>query len=105
MVVIRSDRASVATGNVGSITSVMVRLTIREFCEREGIAENANQLAEMTELPYETCRTIWNDSAQRIDKGTLARLRAVLRARPSQLLDWVPGSEDEPPSKKSKREG
>jgi DNA-binding Xre family transcriptional regulator len=105
MTVMQSAEASMATDNVSSIAPDMIRWTVREFCEREGIADNANQLAEITELPYETCRTIWNDSAQRMDKGTLARLCAVLRARPGQLIDWVPGPEDDPPSKKGKRKG
>jgi DNA-binding Xre family transcriptional regulator len=71
----------------------MIRFIVREAAEREGI-ENASQLAEITGLAYETCRTIWNDSAQRIDKKTLARLCATLQMRPSQLIDWIPDESD-----------
>jgi DNA-binding Xre family transcriptional regulator len=71
----------------------MIRFTVKEVAEKEGI-ENANQLAEITGLPYETCRTIWNDTAVLIHKRTLARLCAVLRVRPSQLIEWIPGDDD-----------
>ena len=78
----------------------MIRFTVKEVAEKEGI-ENANQLAELTGLPYETCRTVWNDSAVLIHKRTLARLCAVLRVRPSQLIEWIPDDDDLSPARKS----
>jgi DNA-binding Xre family transcriptional regulator len=71
----------------------MIRFTVKEVAEKEGI-ENANQLAEITGLPYETCRTIWNDTALLVHKRTLGRLCAVLRVRPSQLIEWIPSEDD-----------
>jgi DNA-binding Xre family transcriptional regulator len=85
------------TGNarqgIGSIAPAMIRFTVKEVAEKEGI-ENPNQLAEITGLPYETCRTIWNDTAVLIHKRTLARLCAALRVRPSQLIEWIPSDDD-----------
>jgi len=63
----------------------MIRFTVKEVAEREG-KENPNQLAEVTGLPYETCRTIWNDTAVLIHKRTLARLCAALRLSPGNSL-------------------
>ncbi len=80
----------------------MIRFTVKEVAEKEGI-ENANQLAEITGLPYETCRTIWNDTAVLIHKKTLARLCAVLRMRPSQLIEWIPSDDDISSARKSHR--
>jgi len=80
----------------------MIRFTVREVAEREGI-ENPNQLADVTDLPYETCRTIWNDTAVLIHKRTLARLCAVLKVRPGQLLEWVPDDADLRTSRKGRQ--
>jgi DNA-binding Xre family transcriptional regulator len=80
----------------------MIRFTVKEVAEKEGI-ENANQLAEITGLPYETCRTIWNDTTVLIHKKTLARLCAVLRVRPSQLIEWIPSDDDMSSGRKSLR--
>ena len=94
------------TGNarqgVGSIAPIMIRFTVKEVAEKEGI-ENANQLAEITGLPYETCRTIWNDTAVLIHKRTLGRLCAALRVRPSQLIEWTPSDDDLSSARKSFR--
>jgi DNA-binding Xre family transcriptional regulator len=73
----------------------MIRFTVAEVAIKEGY-ENPNQLSEASGLPYETCRNIWNDSAQRIDKSTLARLCAVLKARPGLLIEWTPTDDDLP---------
>jgi len=80
----------------------MIRFTVKEVAEREG-KENPNQLAEVTGLPYETCRTIWNDTAVLIHKRTLARLCAALRLRPGQLLEWIPDEGDLRSPRKSAR--
>jgi DNA-binding Xre family transcriptional regulator len=80
----------------------MIRLTVKEVAEKEGI-ENANQLAEITGLPYETCRTVWNDTAVLIHKKTLGRLCAILHVRPSQLIEWIPDDQDLSSARKSKK--
>ena len=96
------DLAGNTRQGVDSIAPAMIRFTVKEVAEKEGI-ENANQLAEITGLPYETCRTIWNDTAVLIHKKTLARLCAVLRMRPSQLIEWIPSDDDISAARKSHR--
>jgi DNA-binding Xre family transcriptional regulator len=102
IVVTSADAAGIAREVIGSIAPAMIRLTVKEVAEKEGI-ENANQLAAITGLPYETCRTIWNDTAVLIHKKTLGRLCSVLHVRPSQLIEWVPDDEDLPSARKSIR--
>lgn len=100
MVVSVLSFAGNANRGIGSIAPAMIRFTVKEVAEKEGI-ENANQLAEITGLPYETCRTIWNDTAMLIHKRTLARLCAVLRVRPSQLIEWIASDDDVSSARKS----
>jgi DNA-binding Xre family transcriptional regulator len=73
--------------NFGSVRPVMIRLVIREHALREGIT-NANALAVATNLPYESCRRIWQGRATRIDLGTIERLCDALHLRPGQLFDY-----------------
>ena len=65
----------------------MIKLVVKEIAQREGI-ENPNALSQMTGLPYETCRRIWQDKATMISLNTIERLCDVLRVRPSQLFDY-----------------
>ena len=80
-----------ATGKLdttfGSVRPVMIKLVVKEIAIREGI-ENPNALAEVTGLPYETCRRVWNDNSKHIGLGTIERLCDVLRVRPGQLFDY-----------------
>jgi len=65
----------------------MIKLDVKELCLREGI-ENAYQLAEVTRLPYATCRRIWRGSATMIGLQTIERICDVLHVRPGQLFDY-----------------
>ena len=65
----------------------MIRLVVKEIAQREGI-ENPNVLSQMTGLPYETCRRLWQEKATMISLNTIERLCDVLRVRPSQLFDY-----------------
>lgn len=76
----------------------MIRLVVKEVAQREGV-ENPNALSQMTGLPYETCRRLWQEKATMISLNTIERLCDVLRVRPSQLFDY----EYEPGKKKRPR--
>lgn len=65
----------------------MIRLVVKEIAKREGI-ENPNALAQATELPYETCRRLWQEKATMIGLRTIERLCDVLHVRPGQLFDY-----------------
>ena len=66
---------------------IMIRLTIREIAQREGI-ENPNALSQAAGLPYETCRRLWQEKATMISLNTIERLCDTLRVRPAQLFDY-----------------
>ena len=65
----------------------MIKLVVKEIAKREGI-ENPNALAQATELPYETCRRLWQEKATMIGLSTIERLCDVLHVRPGQLFDY-----------------
>jgi DNA-binding Xre family transcriptional regulator len=65
----------------------MIRLTVREIAQREGI-DNPNALSQAAGLPYETCRRLWQEKATMISLNTIERLCDALRVRPAQLFDY-----------------
>jgi|ERR1044072_174822 DNA-binding Xre family transcriptional regulator len=89
-----------------------LRLIVREVAEREGV-NNPYELSKLARLPYETCRSLWNEQSNMIALKTLERLCTVLKVRPSQLIEFepevLPVIEDQPkakrgrPSKKAKQ--
>jgi DNA-binding Xre family transcriptional regulator len=97
--------ASLITGGPGySIGGTMLKLAVREVAERAGIS-SARNLSVKTELPYESCRRLWQGTASMVSLATLERLCLVLQVRPAQLFDYdpdVPESRDDP---KGKRKG
>jgi DNA-binding Xre family transcriptional regulator len=80
----------------------MIRYLIRKVAQKKGIA-NPYQLAQATELPYESCRRLWADDTSSMSKETLARLCATLNVQPADLIDWIPENRDLPPTKRHQR--
>jgi DNA-binding Xre family transcriptional regulator len=72
---------------LASVPLTMLRLTVKELAVREGI-ENAFQLAQVSGLPYATCRRVWEGRPRLIGMDTLETLCKVLHVRPSQLFDF-----------------
>ena len=97
--------ASLITGRLGdSIGGTMLKLAVREVAERAGVS-SARNLSVKTELPYESCRRLWQGTASMVSLATLERLCRVLQVRPAQLFDYdpdLPEIRDEP---KGKRKG
>lgn len=78
----------------------MLRLTVREVAEKEGIT-NPKELSERTGLYYESCRLMWNGTSRRIDLDSLRAICDALNVGPAQLFEY---RRDEPEAEpKSKR--
>ena len=86
---------------VGKVADV-IKLDVQNLCIREGIT-NPFQLAEVTGLPYATCRRIWQGTPAMIGLNTIERLCDVLRVRPGQLFDYE--FEADKPKRKRRSKG
>lgn len=83
------DGSLIGEGGNGNVGGAMIRLAVREVAERAGIS-SARNLSVKTELPYESCRRLWQGTATMVSLGTLERLCRVLQVRPAQLFDYDP---------------
>lgn len=106
MEVTATQRARVQNTTFDSVRRVMLRMTVKELAEREGI-ENPNMLSEATGLPYETCRRLWGETPSKIGLATIEALCDVLRVRPGQLFDYEyePDKPKQPSRARGKRKG
>jgi DNA-binding Xre family transcriptional regulator len=104
MRVTAAARGGVADTTFDSVRPAMIRMTVKDIAEREGI-ENPNALSEATGLPYETCRRLWQGTPSKIGLNTIERLCDVLRVRPGQLFDYEfePHKPTPPSSARGKR--
>jgi len=73
--------------NCATVAISMLRLIVREVAERAGFS-NPYELSQKAQLPYETCRALWNGESKMIALKTLERLCQVLEVRPAQLFEY-----------------
>ena len=67
----------------------MIRLTVRDIAEREGIS-SPRELERATGLSYATSHALWNAHPQMIQLETIELLCTRLGVRPGQLFAFEP---------------
>lgn len=81
----------------------MIRLQIKEACEREGI-DNPKELSRRTGLHYQSCYLLWRGESKMVALATLELICTLLGIRPGQLFDFEPASEKLPASSGSSKD-
>jgi DNA-binding Xre family transcriptional regulator len=65
----------------------MIRLTVREIAEKEGIA-SPRELERATGLSYATAHALWNGHPRMIQLETIELICTRLGVRPGQLFEF-----------------
>lgn len=71
----------------GNFTPGMIRLIVKEVAKRAGI-KNPRELSKKANLPYESCRLLWEGNTKMIGLNTIEHLCTLFEVPPCQLFDF-----------------